>query len=56
MAEKRLGEFISRFTNSRDPKTAFKTLMVFSGVELDEMTVERPFGERGSLPVIINRE
>jgi len=56
MAEKRLGEFISRFTNSRDPKTSFKTLMVFSGSELSDMILERPFRERGTLPVIVNRE
>ena len=34
MAEKRLGEFTARYSNSRDPKTTFKTLMVFSGAEL----------------------
>ena len=37
MAEKRLGEFISRFQNKRDPKSHFKTLMVFSGAELVDM-------------------
>ena len=56
LAKKRLGEFISRFTNARDPKTTFKTLMVFSGAELSDMVLERPFGESGSLPVIVNRE
>lgn len=57
MAEKRLGEFTSRFSNSRDPKSAFKTVMVFSGSELEGCTLERPFGESaGSLPVVINRE
>ena len=29
LAEKRLSEFIARYTNSRDPKTQYKTLMVF---------------------------
>lgn len=56
MAEKRLGEFISRFTSNRDAKTQFKTLMVFSGAELIDMQIERPFGENGHLPLVVNRD
>ena len=57
LAEKRLGEFISRYSNGQDPKTQFKTLMVFSGAELVDMTLERPFdGSKRGLPLIIDRE
>ena len=56
LAEKRLGEFIARFANGRQPATQFKTLMVFSGAELADVQLERPFGEPGHLPTVINRE
>lgn len=58
MAEKRLGEFISRLTSSRDPKTQFRTILVFSGADLIDLKLERPFsaGSTGSLPLIVDRE
>ena len=56
LAEKRLGEFISRYARGNSPKTQFKTLMVFSGSELANIELERPFAEgAGALPVIIDR-
>ena len=56
LAEKRLGEFISRFQDPRSAKSIFKTVMVIQGAELADMEVERPFGGSGTLPVLINRD
>ena len=53
LAEKRIGEFVSRL--SRSSENAFKTLMVFGGDVLSGMTFERPFfPSSGELPVSNN--
>ena len=31
IAEKRIGEYVSRYTFPEDPESAFKTIMMFSG-------------------------
>ena len=31
MAEKRIGEYVSRYTFPEDPESSFKTIMMFSG-------------------------